>query len=184
MDRKFELPPIGFAVAASLFTACATARPAQAPSAPSVEGFITPKPVVATPKLDQPIEYLNDDGALVVSKGNEMTVSKDGLSVTVSCVPGGVAFSTQTQGLADSESYRLAVLDPVLGVSGREETVSAGMGNQAVRTSFDRDYGTITGTGDGRPKKILPGKQYTFSLYKAPNSTPVTQVRVLTPDRC
>lgn len=142
------------------------------------------EPAVVTPGATQRIEYLNGDGAWVVSKGNTMTVEKGGLRIRVSCVPGGVAFSTEASGLADSKSYRLAVIDPVLGVSGREEILAAGMGNQAIRTSFDREYGTITGTGDGKPKKILSGKPYTFSVYEDSKPTSVAQVNVITPDRC
>lgn len=201
MDKKAELG-IGFAVATSLLTACATARTVEAPAAPSNKAITKPTPVV-TP---EPIGYLNDEGAWVISEDGKMTVSRDGLVVTVSCVPGHeyngrmledyhIDLLTAVTGLKDSSNYWLTVAAPVVlegEVRIRRDIMSTGLGDQAARVNLHDNGHIFSNRGSNElPIRFLPGRPVTVSVHddpytdKEPNfGLPVKQVTVLAPSPC
>lgn len=199
MNKEAKL---GIGLAVALAVACAGPQRAEAPAS-SNEGFITPKPVVVTPEPIKPIEYLNDEGARVVSEGNRMTVSKDDLTVIVICVPAHdyngrmleaphIDLSTEATGLNDYRNYWLTVATPVL--EGNVETVhivSTGLGNQAVRVNLHDNAHTSLRGAKGKPIRFLPGRPVTVSIFDEPYidgepkfGFPVKQVTVLTPSPC
>lgn len=197
--RGRVLRNVAFFVGSLALAACVAPSPVEAPQELSDEGFIRPKPMVVTLESRQPIEYLNGDGAWVVSEGNKMTVSKDGLKVTVSCVPGHeyvgrmlplhIDFTVEPgRVMVGGKHFWTAITGP----DGLRRIISYGGLYDHPGFTLHQTHHSIRDFTGASVANFLPGKEYTVSVFQTEGYTegmpnfgfPIKQLRVLTPSPC